>query len=614
MSEKIVKIGGATAFVTDSTMGLQQFLAMEDPPKYLLFDMLSEGVMPLIGRAADAGNPGYSATFPHIYVLPLLRQFLAKGMRLVANAGGVDGLRCADVIRQGAEQQGLSPKIAVIDGDDLRPRAEELAGRGLTEMFSGEPVADLIGGPRKLLSMSAYVGAFPIAEALSRGADIVIIGRAVDSAAALGPLIHEFGWGPDDFDKLAGGTLCGHLIECSAQVTGGTFTDWEEVEGWDNIGFPVAECRADGSFVLTKPDGTGGLVTPQTCAEQLIYEVSDPQAYFVPDVVCDFSDVRFRQVGEHRIDVTNAKGRARTSEYKVSFTVDQGWQASTVIPIIGRDAVKKARRTGEAFIARTRNMLRQRNLAEWSDTRVEALGGEAMYGPHASAAAQNVREVLCRIVVNHESQEGAEVLMREYSSVISHMAPGTTPAIVNAIKPLSSIGAFLLPKSEVPLTLHIDGQSIATTVATDGRIAETRAPAAPAAPDDLDGGTVPLIALAYARSGDKGNLFNIGVMARKPEYLPAIHAALTDEAVLDHYRHLALDSAKVSLERYFMPGFDGINFVVNGCMQGGMTACLMVDSGAKGMAQLLLEHPVRIPRALAHDADLLTWMEQPQPA
>ncbi len=605
----MVKIGGATAFVTDSTIGMQQFLAMRDPPKYLLFDMLSEGILPQIGRAAAAGMPAYSQSFVDIFVLPFLKDVLARGMKMIANAGGFDGKACAEAIRKGAEAQGLHPKIAVIDGDDLRHRAEEFRSRGIKEMFSGELIGDLLGPDDTLLSMSAYVGAFPIAQALNEGADIVIIGRAVDSAAALGPLIHEFGWGPDDFDQLAGGTLAGHLIECSAQVTGGTFTDWETVEGWADIGFPIAECRADGGFVLTKPEGSGGLVSPATCAEQLIYEVSDPQAYFVPDVVCDFASVDFRQVGEHRVDVTGAKGRARTDVYKVSFTVEDGWRATTVIPILGRDAVKKAERTGTAVIERTRNILRQRNLGEWRQTLVEPLGGEAMYGPYASDAARAAREIICRIVCDHDSQEGAQVLLREQASIISHMAPGSSISITNGMKQLNRIGAFLLPKSEVALTLHMDGTSVPAPVATDGAMTAAIVPLPPAPPEDLDGGSVPLFALAYARSGDKGNLFNVGVIARKPAYLAAIHAALTDEAVLSHYRHLALHPAKVSLDRYFMPGFDGINFVVNGCMQGGMATCMMVDAGAKGMAQLLLEHPVRIPRALRQDTAVTRWLE-----
>lgn len=601
MAEKVIKIGGATAFATDSQIGMTQFLAMADPPKYLLFDMMSEGVTPNLGRAEKAGAPTYSASFVSLFVLPYLKDVMARGMKLIANAGGFSGRACGEAIAKGAKAQGLNPRIAVIEGDDIRHRLEELKQRNFKEMFSGEPINEMLGDGSKLLSMSAYVGAFPIAQALEQDADIIIIGRAVDSAAALGPLIYEFGWGPNDFDKLAGGTLAGHLIECSAQVTGGTFTDWEEVEGWDNIGYPIAECRADGSFVLTKPEGTGGLVTPFSCAEQLIYEVSDPQAYFVPDVVCDFSDIKFKTIGKDRVDITGAKGRARTSEYKVSFTVEDGFRGTTVIPIFGRDAVKKAEKTGEAIIQRTRNLLRQRNLAEWRQTRVETLGGEANYGPNATEAARNVREVVLRVACDHESEAGVQVLLREQASIISHMAPGTTIALTNGMKPLNKIGAFLLPKSEVPLTLYMNGEAVPAPVATDGAIAPTKAPTPPPAPADLDGGEVPLYALAYARSGDKGNLFNIGVMARKPEYLPAIHAALTDEAVLSHYRHLALDPKKVNLERYYMPGFDGINFVVNGCMQGGMAACIMVDAGAKGMAQLMLEHPVKIPKALRND-------------
>ena len=316
-----------------------------------------------------------------------------------------------------------------------------------------------------------------------------------------------------------------------------------------------------------------------------------------------------RTVGDDRVDVTGAKGRARTGDYKVSFTVEDGWRATTVIPILGRDAVRKAERTGAAIIARTREMLRQSNLGEWRRTQVEPLGAEAMYGPYASNAARTIREVMCRIVCDHDTQEGAQLLLREQASIISHMAPGTSIPLTSGLKPLNRIGAFLLPKEEVPLSLHVSGRSEPAPVALGGVMTAATTPAPPPPePDDLEGGTVPLFALAYARSGDKGNLFNVGVIARDPAYLPAIHAALSDEAVLDHYRHLALDPAAVSLERYFMPGFHGINFVVNGCMQGGMAECLMVDAGAKGMAQLLLEHPVRIPKAQRHDPALTRWL------
>jgi hypothetical protein len=285
-----------------------------------------------------------------------------------------------------------------------------------------------------------------------------------------------------------------------------------------------------------------------------------------------------------------------------------------VVPIIGRDAVGKALKTGDAVIKRTRRLLRDRNLPEWRQTLVEPLGSEAMYGPNASAAARGVREVVLRIACDHDSQEGAQVLVREQPSIISHMAPGTSIHLASGLKPLNRIGAFLIPKERVPLTLTVDDRTVPAPVATDGAMTPADVPPPPPPPGDLDGGVVPLEALAFARSGDKGDLFNVGVMARRPEYLPAIHAALTDDAVLDHYRHLATDPAKVSLERYFMPGFDGNNFDVNGCMQGGMSSCIMVDAGAKGMAQLMIEHPVAIPRALAADPALARWLATDVPS
>jgi hypothetical protein len=608
MTAKIVTIGGATAFVTDSSLGMEQFLAMPDPPRYLLFDMMSEGVIPYVARGAKAAGPAYVQGFVDLFVLPYLPRVMAHGIRLVANAGALDGHGCAAAIRDGAAREGLYPKVAVVDGDDLRGRAEEFVGRGFADMFSDVPIGEAIGSA-ELLSMSAYVGAFPIARALADGADIVVTGRAVDSAAALGPLIHEFGWTVDDFDRLAAGTLCGHLIECSAQVTGGTFTDWEEVPDWHNIGFPLAECRTDGGFILTKPPGTGGMVTPATCAEQLIYEVSDPRAYIVPDVVCDFSGVRFRQTDVDRVEVTGARGRGRTDSYKVSFTVDDGWRATTVFPIIGRDAVRKAERTGAELVARTERILEARQLGGWRRTCVEPLGGEATYGPLAHEAARTTREVVCRVVCDHDSFEGAEVLIREQASIISHMAPGISVPLANAITPRNKIGAFLLPKSEVALALHLGGRSTTVQVALGGAMT-VAGPVTPPPPplEDCNGGRVPLIALAYARSGDKGHVFNVGVMARKPDYLPAINAALTDEAVLDHYRHFADDADEVTLERYFMPGFHGINFVIFGCMQGGLMNCARADSAAKAMAQLLLDHPVPIPAAWRAEPDLTGWL------
>ena len=227
--------------------------------------------------------------------------------------------------------------------------------------------------PARLLTANAYLGALPIAAALAAGADIVVTGRCADSALALGILMHEFGWKADDYDRLAAGSLVGHILECGPQSTGGTFTDWEEVPDWHNIGYPIAECAADGTFVLTKPEGTGGLVAPGSVAEQVLYEVGDPAAYILPDVVADFSHVTVKQVGPDRVKLAGAKGRPPTAQYKVSATFQDGYRAVASISIVGRDAARKAERTAQALLDRARMQFRQQNRADFSATHVEAL-------------------------------------------------------------------------------------------------------------------------------------------------------------------------------------------------------------------------------------------------
>ena len=209
------------------------------------------------------------------------------------NAGGVNPLACRDAVLKACEAAGVKLKVAVVLGDDLQPRIEELRKLGIREMDTG---AEL---PARVASMNAYLGGFPIARALSEGADVVITGRCVDSAVTLGCLIHAFDWSMDDLDRLAAGTLCGHIIECGAQCNGGNFTDWRLVPDYDNMGFPVAEVSADGSFVLGKPDNTGGLITTATVAEQMLYEIGDPRAYIVPDVVCDLDRKSTRLNSSH---------------------------------------------------------------------------------------------------------------------------------------------------------------------------------------------------------------------------------------------------------------------------------------------------------------------------
>jgi hypothetical protein len=287
MTDKTVRIGSASGFWGDTASAAPALVAGGDIG-YLVFDYLAEVTMSILAaQKAKDPNAGYATDFVQITMKALLPELQRKGIKVVANAGGVNPLACRDALAKVAAELGVDLKIGVVLGDDLSARAGEFRERGLTEMFSGAAF------PQRCASINAYLGALPIAQALGEGCDVVITGRCVDSAVTLGVLVHEFGWSPNDFDRLAQGTLAGHLVECGAQCNGGLFTDWETVPDWDIIGFPIVEAKADGSFVITKIDGSGGLVTPATVAEQMLYEIGDPRAYHVPDVACDFTSARF---------------------------------------------------------------------------------------------------------------------------------------------------------------------------------------------------------------------------------------------------------------------------------------------------------------------------------
>ena len=589
---KTVKIGAATAFFSDSRMGIAQLLEKGGELDYIIFDFLAESVMGGLGRGLATGTgQGYATDFIDGYILPHLQTLLDRRIRVVANAGGLNPAACAEALRRGAAAAGLKPRIGVVAGDNLTARLGELVGPDTRDMFDGSPVLDKVARADSVNSLVAYTGGFPIAAALAAGADIVITGRAVDSAMALGPLIHEFGWGPDDFDLLAAGTLAGHLLECSAQVTGGTFTDWRDVPDWAGIGLPIGECSQDGSLVITKPQATGGMVTVGTVAEQLLYEVSDPQRYYVADVICDFTAVRLEQVGPDRIAVSGARGLGRTDSYKASLTYEEGWRAAALIPIIGLESAAKAQRLGEELIARTSTMLRQSQLPPWTQTRCQVIGGEGK-GPGMA---------ICRLIADHPDQAGAELLMREQLSAISHMSVGISLGLGGQVRPVQRIAGFLIPKTAVSLRADLDGAEL-TFVKRDEaspRAGEAAAPALPALPADADPAmTVPLIALAWGRSGDKGNLFNVAVIAREPDYLPFIAAALTPETVGAHYGRVLGLAGLPDVDRFSVPGLNALNFVVNNSMEGGIMASTSIDPVAKGMAQLLLDYPVPVSAAL----------------
>jgi hypothetical protein len=444
-----------------------------------------------------------------------------------------------------------------------------------------------------LLTANAYLGALPIKAAFDAGADIVITGRCADSALALGILMHEFGWSETEYDHLAAGSLVGHILECGPQATGGNFTDWERVPDWHNIGYPIATCGADGAFTISKPDGTGGLIIPDVVAEQTLYEIGDPAAYFLPDVVADFSGVTITQDGENRVRVTGAKGRPPTSQYKVSATYQDGYRSVATVSIVGPQAAAKAERTGQTLIDRAEMIFRNKNLPPFKATHIEALGAEASYGEKSRARAS--REVLLRLVVVHDSREALEIFGRELGSIGLSCAPGTTGIYNGRPKPTPVVKLFtmFLDKADLPIpTLTVgSAEAVPVRVALEGGYAPPERATFPEAAVEGPLVDVPLIKLAFARSGDKGNSANVAIFARKPEYLPYLRKVLTPDAVVRQLSPLVRGPA----ERFEAPGLHALNFLIQDALGGGGMASLRIDPQGKAYGQMVLEMMVKVP-------------------
>ncbi len=591
---KTIRIGGAASYFSDSITSVPQLLGGSPAPDYLIFDFMAEGTITRLAHArAKDPESGFEADFVNIHLAENLEAIVASGVKLVANAGALNPAGCAREAQRLLDERGVPLKVAYVEGDDLLNRQGELLEAGITGMFDGEAC------PANVDSITAYLGAFPIARALEAGADIVITGRCADSALALGPLIHEFQWLQNDWDRLAAGTLVGHVIECGCQVTGGTFTDWEDVPGWDDMGFPIAEVSPDGTCLITKPAGTGGLINIGTVAEQLLYETDDPRAYIVPDVVCDFSEVIIRDEGENRVVLSGAKGRPATDSYKVVASHPLGWRASYSQLIVGIDAARKARRQGDALIARGQRLLEQRGMSPFSRTRVDCVGAEAAYGPHAKA--DHVREVFVRATVDHSDRAAVRLFCRESLSATSGLAPGTTALRNDIVLPVSALFMFLMPKKDVPISVTVDGRRLDVSPSSGQPFNAAELPASPRPaepPETRETVEVPLIRLAWGRSGEKGNLFNIAVIARRPEYLPYLRKALTAERIGQRFAFLYPADTKPKVSVFDVPGCHAINFVLHDSMEGGLMVSARVDSAAKGMAQQLLELPVTVSASL----------------
>jgi hypothetical protein len=607
-----LRIGGASGFWGESDMAVPQLLAShrrDAPIDFIVFDYLAEITMSILARARAADPAmGYASDFVSAVIAPHARALADAGIRLISNAGGVNPLACAAAIRAELAQQGVARKVVAVTGDDLLSRAAEFVGA--REMFSGARFPE----PAGIASINAYLGGFAIARALDDGADIVITGRCVDSAVTLGACIHHFGWHADDLDRLAGGSLAGHILECGPQATGGNFTDWADVaEGvagsLANIGYPIAEIAADGSAVITKAQESGGQVTVGTVGEQMLYEIGDPQAYALPDVVCDFSGVTIDQIGPDRVAIAGARGAPAPDTYKLCVTYADGFRLTAPFFFTGGNAAMAARCFAEAALTRARGKLHRMNAPDFTEVLVSVHGDGSAFGrpdPHA-------REVSLIIGVKHADARACQLLLKEATGMGLASPPGLSLFAGGRPKPSPLVRLFsaLIPKDAVSILID-DGMTAQRFHAAPGErfdpaaIVRPAPPPLPKRPSPEDSAEpmceVPLHRLAFGRSGDKGDNANIGLLPRHPALTPWLWAALDSERVRDLFAHLlARPEDPASVERWYLPGTGAINFLLHDVLGGGGIASLRGDPQGKAFAQILLAQTISIPASLERD-------------
>ncbi|MBZ5724493.1 MAG: DUF1446 domain-containing protein [Acidobacteriia bacterium] len=422
-------------------------LVEQGPIDYLVLDYLAEVTMSILQKQRQE-NPqlGYARDFPPL-IARIARQIRERDVKVVANAGGVNPAACArEVVR-------LAPglKVAVVTGDDVYPRLDEFLAKGyeMRDMDTGEPLAAIRA---RILSANAYIGAFPLAEALATGAHVVVAGRSTDTALTLAPMVHRFGWKPGEYDKLASGTIAGHIVECGAQTTGGNCqADWQSIPDMANIGYPIVEAEPDGSFCVTKHPAAGGRVDSHTVKEQLLYELGDPRNYITPDCVADFTTIRLEDAGPDRVRASGIRGGPRPPTLKLSISYANGWKAIGTLVYSWPQALEKAR----AADGIVRERLRRLGLA-FDEIYTEYFGVNACHG---AAAPRNADppEVQLRIGVRGADKKAVDRFTRELIPLVLNGPPGAT-GFGEGRPPVREIVAYwsaLVPREEIATRVEV---------------------------------------------------------------------------------------------------------------------------------------------------------------
>lgn len=584
-----IRIANCSGFYGDRPSGAREMVE-GGPIDVLTGDWLAELTMLILSRTrAKRPGGGYARTFVS-QMEEVMGTCLDRGIKVVSNAGGLDPDGCADAVQEVADTLGLSPTIAYVDGDDLMPRLTELAESGALQPFDdGVSYGDGgLGDISRFVTANAYLGCFGIVEALARGADIVITGRVTDAAVVCGPAAWHHGWQRDDFDQLAGAVVAGHLIECSGQVTGGNYSFFTEIPFAEQprFGFPWAEIAADGSSVIGKHDGTGGLVSVGTVTSQLLYEIGGPD-YLGPDVTTRFDSIELAQVGDDRVAVTGVRGQAPPSTLKVATNELGGFRNSFSVALTGLDIDEKAALAQATFW----------DACPYGPDDFDSITSRVVRTDHDDPDTQEAATALWRVTVKDRDERKVG---RAFSDANVHTALSGIPGMYGLggmPGPGSPFGVYrpaTVPSDLVPQYVHVDGRTVQVdSAAPSGEPADVEV----VEPSSPPGGTtrdVPLGTIAGARSGDKGGNANVGVFVRTDDEWTWLDSFLTAE----RFGELLPEAGELEITRYRFPTIRSLNFVVHGLLEEGVAASTRQDGQAKAVGEWLRARVVPIPESL----------------
>ena len=557
---------------------------------YLTMDYLAEITMIILAKQRVKNDAyGYATDFVSV-LRPLLREISEKGITVISNAGGINPKSCAKALQDIIAEQRLDLPVAVVSGDDLMPDLADLYASGcrFNHLESAEELSE--EKLNRTIAANAYIGARPIVTALQNGARIVITGRCYDAASVVAPMVYEFGWQWDDYDRLASGLIAGHLIECGAQSTGGNFSLWRKVPSFENMGYPLVNVNQDGTFIVTKHPETGGLVSNETVKEQLLYEISDPRLYMSPDVIADFTTAKVQDDGPNRVRVTGLRGQKPTDCLKVSMGYKDGYKVVGRLLISGPNALDKAKMFSKIFWGRLGD--------DFIEKRTDYGGYSACWGESASPEC-DPNDIILRFAARSHERGKLEQLSREVSGLILAGPPGVT--VFGGRSQVSEAYGYwpaLIPRKKVNAKVRVNGRLIDVRCDQGKHGEPMRVPAMPARTVGIQvyGETVKvkLSTIAHARSGDKGDIVNIGVAALKPEYYKTLLEKVTEQKVQNYFS----SNVKGTVKRYYLENIYAVNFVLQKALDGGGTVSLLPDNQGKTLAQALLNMEVEVPREL----------------